>query len=312
MKKRIILKWAASVAAVLILALALVPDPAQAQYRPCYFGASCTMRALSLTQPLTVTGGFSGFGTAFTLAGDGASTVVNAPTGNVTFRVGNASQWSMSTAALAPGADVTEDLGSTSARIKDGYIRVLKDASGSTRVDMSSSSALIFNGAIANAAAAIGTKVGNSAALTAGSDRYIIGFYSDSQTTAQAFIQSDGDFVTNDHAMTTGFVSHYSTAALPEGTPLATWRPTSAGYIRNLTAVWTAGTGGVTGVVLRVQNVTDSTTTCTCTATCTGTGNVCDCNAALTPAKTYQLQAHTTTDCTANPTNAAISVELAR
>lgn len=82
--------------------------------------------------------------------------------------------------------------------------------------------------------------------------------------------------------------------------------PSSAtGITDAITCSWTAGTGGTTGVVVQVYDVTSSAEVCHCTmAACTASGlNVCACIGALTHNHVFDLRLTSATDCSANPTN---------
>ena len=65
------------------------------------------------------------------------------------------------------------------------------------------------------------------------------------------------------------------------------------------------GVGGSTGVVVRIRNVTDSTTLCTCTlGACTTAINTpleCNCSGTFVASKIYTVQLDSTTDCGTNP-----------
>jgi hypothetical protein len=69
----------------------------------------------------------------------------------------------------------------------------------------------------------------------------------------------------------------------------------------------TAGTGGATGVVVKIRNVTDAATVCSCTiGACTIAANTptqCVCSGAFVTGKIYAMQVDGTTDCSANPGN---------
>jgi len=80
------------------------------------------------------------------------------------------------------------------------------------------------------------------------------------------------------------------------------------GYIENIACSWEqAGTGGTTGVVVKVFDNTSGTTVCSCTVgTCTNvafSGMHCACNGAMTTNanRTLSIRLDSATDCTANP-----------
>jgi hypothetical protein len=69
----------------------------------------------------------------------------------------------------------------------------------------------------------------------------------------------------------------------------------------------TAGTGGSTGVVVKIRDVTAASNLCTCTiGACTiaaGTPTVCTCTATYTLNNIVSMQLDGTTDCAGNPSN---------
>lgn len=80
------------------------------------------------------------------------------------------------------------------------------------------------------------------------------------------------------------------------------------GAVTRMTCSWgTAGTGGSTGVVVKVRNVTGGSDLCTCTVgACTiaaNTPTACTCAGTFTAGSLYTMQLDATTDCAGNPAN---------
>jgi hypothetical protein len=80
------------------------------------------------------------------------------------------------------------------------------------------------------------------------------------------------------------------------------------GAVTRMTCSWaTAGTGGTTGVVIKVRNVTGSSDLCSCTVgACTiaaNTPTACTCSGTFTAASLYTMRLSSSTDCGANPQN---------
>lgn len=85
-------------------------------------------------------------------------------------------------------------------------------------------------------------------------------------------------------------------------------RAQGTGSTARVVCSWgTAGSGGTTGVVLKIRNVTAGTTLCTCTVgACTiaaSTPTECTCAGTYTSANIYSMQLDGTTDCAGNPSN---------
>lgn len=76
----------------------------------------------------------------------------------------------------------------------------------------------------------------------------------------------------------------------------------------------TAGTGGTTGVVVRVFDVTASSSICTCTlGACTTASRAplgCKCTGTMTAGNQYAVRLSSATDCTVNPQNVVCNVAV--
>lgn len=99
---------------------------------------------------------------------------------------------------------------------------------------------------------------------------------------------------------------------------LGGYKPTTAVKFGNVTCSWAvAGAGGTNGVVVRIRNLTDSSTLCTCTlGSCSATASTplsCSCNTASLAGKQYAIQYDPTggtgTDCASDPSGTSCTVE---
>ena len=85
--------------------------------------------------------------------------------------------------------------------------------------------------------------------------------------------------------------------------------------VTRITCAWgTAGTGGTTGVVVRLYDVGGAAELCSCTlGACTTAANTnltCSCaSGVLASSKNYAVQLKSTTDCTGNPSNIVCNTE---
>lgn len=311
------MKGARFVALLAVLAL-----PALAQDASETGGQQVTVGSPLIIQP----GALGASSLDFIAVDSSGHMYANVPTGgNLVWRVNGSTQWFMSGSALSPNGDATENLGSAGARVADAFIRTIKNAGNNAVADFSGSSSMSLNGQVTDSSGAVGVRLGNVTTMTSTTDRYVAGFYRDlvsaSGGTAVAFVQSNGHYVSNSQDMTVGSWagSWIPASAAPEGTNFTGgFRATgTGGKMKQITCSWhVAGTGGTTGVVAKVRNVTDASTLCTCTlgacTTAVDTPVSCDCNATWAASKSYVLQFETTTDCTANPQQVMCSVELVR
>lgn len=106
--------------------------------------------------------------------------------------------------------------------------------------------------------------------------------------------------------------------AAPETTNFSgAYRITSLGTqkFRNIACNWaTAGSGGSTGVVVKIRNITAGSDLCSCTLgacdTVALTPLACDCNTAPAASANYTIQLAAGTDCAANPALFYCNVEI--
>lgn len=225
---------------------------------------------------------------------------------------------------IVPSADVTYSLGSTAVRWLDIYVREIKQLTGGIRASFGGADYSMIQGADANDAAAVGVSIGNLTDLTdaaAKSLRVCRGNATTCTNEMASINASTGHYNTTAKTMPTGSWETFANqgVALPEDatsfrTPFQSQGSATGGTFQRIACrTPTAGVGGATGVVLKIRNVTDGTDLCSCTwGACNATASTCQCNAAFTQGKFYDLQVSSSTDCGTNPTDMYCSVEIAR
>lgn len=143
-------------------------------------------------------------------------------------------------------------------------------------------------------------------------------------STAGSYADATGFHTLDSKSETFGSWSGYTVGVVATNVNfLGCFKPTLAVAFRNITASWAvAGAGpsdgGAGQVVVRIRNITDSSTLCTCTlGACAATASTplsCDCNSIATAGKTYCLQydptASTGTVCGTDPSGTFATVEM--